>query len=69
MNKTESYEENMQKLQKILDRLSSEDITLNETILLYSEAADIINETNEILESAQLKIEEIAAKISLPETE
>ena len=69
MNKITNYEGNMQKLTEILDKLSADDITLDETISLYSEAADIIAETNGILEDAQLKIDEISAKMPLSEAE
>lgn len=69
MNKITNYEGNMQKLNEILDKLSADDITLDETISLYSEAADIIAETNGILENTQLKIDEISAKMPLLETE
>jgi exodeoxyribonuclease VII small subunit len=58
--KTEkSFEENYSRLEKILEKLESEDVTLEETIKLYEEGLTLTKFCYEKLNNAELRIKEI----------
>jgi exodeoxyribonuclease VII small subunit len=58
--KTEkSFEENFSRLEKILEKLESEDVTLDETIKLYEEGLALTKFCYEKLNDAELRIKEI----------
>ncbi len=58
--KTEkSFEENYSRLEKILEKLESEDVTLDETIKLYEEGLTLTKFCYEKLNNAELRIKEI----------
>ena len=58
--KTEkSFEENFSRLEKILETLESEDVTLEETIKLYEEGLTLTKFCYDKLSSAELRIKEI----------
>jgi exodeoxyribonuclease VII small subunit len=58
--KTEkSFEESFSRLEKILEKLESEDVTLEETIKLYEEGLTLTKFCYEKLNNAELKIKEI----------
>ena len=54
-----AFEEAMQELNAILDKLGSEDVTLTETVELYAVAAEKIAACDKALKAAQLRIETI----------
>jgi len=58
--KTEkSFEESYSRLGKILEKLESEDVTLEETIKLYEEGLTLTKFCYEKLNNAELRIKEI----------
>ena len=58
--KTEkSFEENFSRLEKILEKLENEDVTLEETIKLYEEGLTLTKFCYDKLNNAELKIKEI----------
>jgi exodeoxyribonuclease VII small subunit len=58
--KTEkSFEENFSRLEKILEKLESEDVTLEETIKLYEEGLTLTKFCYDKLNNAELRIKEI----------
>lgn len=58
-----NFEESMQKLEGILEKMSSEEITLDESIALYAKAAQLIQECNEKLGKARRQVEEIGVTL------
>ncbi len=54
-----SYEEAVQELETILEKLSSEEVTLEESIELYARATEQIVFCDKTLKEAQLRIETI----------
>ena len=54
-----SYEQAVTELEAILDRLSAEDVTLEESIDLYARATEQIVFCDKTLKAAQLRIETI----------
>lgn len=54
-----AFEEAMQELNAILDKLSSEEVTLEETVELYASATEKIAACDKALKAAQLRIETI----------
>ena len=58
--KTEkSFEDNFSRLEKILEKLESEDVTLEETIKLYEEGLTLTKFCYDKLNNAELRIKEI----------
>lgn len=58
--KTEkSFEENFSRLEKILEKLESEEVTLEETIKLYEEGLALTKYCYDKLNDAELRIKEI----------
>ena len=56
-------ESTLTELESILKKLSSEDISLEESIGLYAKAADLIAVCNTDIAAAQLQIREIDEKL------
>ena len=63
MRQPKSFEEGAARLERILEKISDEATPLNEALKLYSEAAELVVFCHGILDSAQLQIEEVDAKI------
>ena len=57
--KQKSFEENLELAKEYIDKLMSQDITLEESIDIYKKALSVITEAQNLLESAKLKVEEI----------
>ena len=58
--KTEkSFEESFARLEKILERLESDDVSLDETIKLYEEGLTLTKQCYDKLAGAELRIKEI----------
>jgi len=58
-DKTPSFEENIGKLQEIVEEIESGGIGLEETIAKYEEGGKIIKTCREILDKAELKISKL----------
>jgi exodeoxyribonuclease VII small subunit len=54
-----SFEECFSRLEKILERLENEDVTLDETIKLYEEGLTLTKSCYDKLTNAELRIKEI----------
>ena len=54
-----SFESSFTRLEKILEKLESEDVTLEETIKLYEEGLSLTKFCYEKLNNAELRIKEI----------
>ena len=65
MAKVADYEKYMQELENILEKLQTEEISLDETLTMYAKVAVLIDKCNTILKTAKLEIEEISAKIDI----
>ncbi len=59
MGRPKTFEEGMQRLQALLERLQDESTPLDEAVRLYAEAADLLAFCHSALTDAKLKIEEI----------
>lgn len=66
-NKTPEFEESMEQLHEILEKISDEGTPLRESISLYAKAAELIEICQTALDTAQVEIEEIGKRIVLPE--
>lgn len=58
-----TFEEGLSRLQEILTRMQAQDTPLAESVILYAEAADLIQYCNQTLNTAKLQIEEIDGKL------
>ena len=54
-----SFEEALKKLESIVEQLEDEEITLEESVQLYEEGVKMSNFCTEILEQAELRIEQV----------
>ncbi|MEX0723143.1 MAG: exodeoxyribonuclease VII small subunit [Gracilimonas sp.] len=54
-----SFEEALKKLESIVGKLEDEDITLEDSVKLYEEGVKISKFCTEILEQAELRIEQV----------
>ncbi len=59
MKKPKSFEEGAERLEQLLDKLSSPETPLDESVKLYSEAAGLLEYCTLTLEKARLQMEEI----------
>lgn len=64
MNREPSYEQAMERLQGLLEKLQDETTPLAESIRLYAEAAQLIAVCHAALENARLEIEQIDLKLA-----
>ncbi len=63
-NTVSDFEGSMRELEEILEAMSDERATLDESIGLYARAAELIKTSRDKLAAAQLRIEEIDAVVS-----
>jgi len=54
-----SFEEALMKLESIVEQLEDEDITLQDSVKLYEEGVKMSKFCTEILEQAELRIEQV----------
>lgn len=54
-----SFEEALKKLETIVEELEKEDITLEDSVKLYEEGVKMSRFCTEILENAELRIEQV----------
>ena len=57
MDKKDTFEESLEKLRNVAEKIKSEDTTLEDSIKCYEEGMKYYNECNEILKNAEQKIE------------
>ena len=58
-NKNQSFEDKMKRIDEIVVKLDSDDITLEESLNLYKEGVTLTKECDDILKNAKLNIEEL----------
>lgn len=58
-----TYESASAQLDEILEQLANDETTLDDALKLYAKAAELIAFCNETLAGAQLKVDEISAKL------
>lgn len=63
MKQQPSFETANAELDRILQELSQEDTTLERSLELYAQAAELVAFCNEALSNAQMKIDEITQKL------
>lgn len=54
-----SFEENLQKASKALERLNEENISLEESVKIYKAGLESIEKAREKLEKAKLEVEKV----------
>lgn len=61
MNEKErpSFEEALRELESIVSQLENEDITLEDSVKLYEKGVELSRFCNDILEQAELRIEQV----------
>ena len=62
VQKEVSFEENLEKLKKIVDGLESGDVPLKESMNKFKEGTEIIKQCYNELEDAELKVETLVKK-------
>lgn len=62
MKKTQSFEEALARLEQIVELLLAEQVTLDQSLDLYKEGAQLIEICDKKLGSAKLKIEQLFPK-------
>lgn len=67
MKKELTFEAAAAQLDDILAQLSAEETPLDQALQLYARAAQLISFCTDALQNAQLQIDEIDAKFTLPE--
>ena len=55
----ENYEDKIKEAKQLLDKLSSENLTLYDSMKIYKEGLKILDEATKILDEAKLEYEEI----------
>ena len=58
-----SYDETFNKLEKIVDKMSDGDIPLEEGLKLFEDGMSLINNCNETLSYAELKVKKLRKKL------
>lgn len=61
-NKTETFEEKMQALEKIVRQLDEDEVSLEESLNLYQKGVELSSECDKILKNAELKVETLNRK-------
>ena len=64
MKKPKTFEEGLRRLQDLLAQMQDEQTTLDQSVKLYAEAAQLIQYCNETLNSAKLQIQEIDSSLA-----
>ena len=66
MRAPKTFEEGLQRLQELLAKMQDETTTLDQSVKLYAEAAQLIQYCNTALDKAKLQIEEITHRWHSP---
>ena len=70
--KKQSYEENITQIDEILEKLESEELSLDDSISEYEKAIKLIKESEKLLEAGEgkvMKVLEINGKVEMEEFE
>lgn len=67
MRAPKTFEEGLQRLQETLAQMQDETTTLDQSVKLYADAAQLIQYCNTTLDQAKLRIEEIDASLAQPD--
>jgi exodeoxyribonuclease VII small subunit len=59
-----SFEKRLDEAKELIEKLMSQDITLEESISLYKQGLESLNSAQKMLEEAKLKVEEISKEKS-----
>ena len=62
--KAVDFESAQQKLEEILQRLSGDDVPLDESVSLYAKASELIAQCSAALKKAEMKVQEIDASLA-----
>lgn len=60
--KKQSYEENITQIDEILEKLESEELSLNDSISEYEKAIKLIKESEKLLEAGEGKVMKVLEK-------
>jgi len=64
-----SLEEDLQKVEEIINKMKSGQLNLEEMIKLYEEGISLLTRCKQTLEQAELKINQLSATFNQPESE
>ena len=67
MKNPKSFEEGMERLDAVLDKLNCPDTPLAEALKAYAEATSLIGYCETTLEKARVQVEELGAQLKEPE--
>ncbi|AMD95362.1 exodeoxyribonuclease VII small subunit [Leptotrichia sp. oral taxon 847] len=67
--KKQTYEENIEQIDKILEKLESEDLSLDDSIAEYEKAIKLIKDSEKLLEIGEGKVLKVLEKNGKVETE
>ena len=56
---SESFESKIEKIEKLLESLNDENLTLSDSVKLYKDGLNLVNEARAMLENAKLEIAQI----------
>ncbi|WP_096024946.1 exodeoxyribonuclease VII small subunit [Campylobacter lanienae] len=56
---SENFESKIEKIEKLLDSLNDENLTLSDSVKLYKDGLKLVNEARAMLENAKLEIAQI----------
>lgn len=56
---SESFESKIEKIEKLLESLNDENLTLSDSVKLYKDGLNLVNEARDMLENAKLEITQI----------
>ena len=56
---SESFENKIDKIEKLLESLNDENLTLSDSVKLYKDGLKLVNEARAMLENAKLEIAQI----------
>lgn len=62
MAKTKTFEESMEELEKIVEKLEKGDCPLDEAVKLFEQGMKLSNECNSVLDNAEQKIKILTEK-------
>ncbi len=56
-----NFEQSINKIDEIIEKISSGEVSLDESVKLFSEGVKLVDKCNESLKKAELKIEELSS--------
>ncbi|MEE0801779.1 MAG: exodeoxyribonuclease VII small subunit [Gemmiger sp.] len=64
MKNPKTFEDGLQRLQNVLEQMQDDNTTLDQSVKLYAEAAQLIRFCNDTLNKAKIQIDEIDATLA-----